>query len=102
TLRHPPRTTLFPYTTLFRSLAQRNCGSSSPAFQSASSRSWLQLNSDCVIGKRSSNFAIEWILVISHRCTTSDHAASQVAAVAARSEEHTSELQSRENLVCRL
>src|SRR3989442_5892166 len=54
-IRRPPRSTLFPYTTLFRSCPWRCCA---PA-----SRSW------CAFG---------------------------------RSEEHTSELQSRPHLVCRL
>src|SRR6185295_15751117 len=59
-IRRPPRSTLFPYTTLFRS-------SRSP-WPSAATR---------------------W-------------GASSAAAHAARSEEHTSELQSRQYLVCRL
>src|SRR5438067_7213843 len=62
-IRPPPRSTLFPYTTLFRSR-----GRSPP-------RSWLK-------GWRP--------LTISPSCATS------------RSEEHTSELQSRFDLVCRL
>src|SRR6201989_3669856 len=58
-IRRPPRSTLFPYTTLFRSAASRDRhGSRHPLLQRA-------------------------------RC-------------APRSEEHTSELQSRRDLVCRL
>src|SRR3712207_7335325 len=58
-IRRPPRSTLFPYTTLFRSVAgRRSCCSSSPL--------------PC------------------RRCSRP------------RSEEHTSELQSRQYLVCRL
>src|SRR5688572_31869765 len=61
-IRRPPRSTLFPYTTLFRSRTQR-------------------IN------------AVSWL-------------SSAVCAVAIqrtlRSEEHTSELQSQSNLVCRL
>src|SRR5215475_13790089 len=58
-IRRPPRSTLFPYTTLFRSLraSLRECGPG---------RAHARLGGD------------------------------------RRSEEHTSELQSRENLVCRL
>src|SRR5438270_10481084 len=67
-IRRPPRSTLFPYTTLFRS----------------------QLNED--IGAARGN---------------EDHAAVQRRPAQARirlvrSEEHTSELQSQSNLVCRL
>src|SRR6266511_5969756 len=57
-IRRPPRSTLFPYTTLFRSLA---AGGAAPRY-------------------------------VPHATPTGGE----------RSEEHTSELQSRENLVCRL
>src|SRR2546421_2755022 len=60
-IRRPPRSTLFPYTTLFRSFS-RGGGIMTAAFP---------------LGFRA-------------------------AGVAARSEEHTSELQSRSDLVCRL
>src|SRR3712207_7394031 len=79
-IRRPPRSTLFPYTTLFRSpeprAAQRRPGPlrSSGGSGDARSRPALSLRG-------------EW-------------AAS--AARASRSEEHTSELQSRQYLVCRL
>src|SRR5712664_4295115 len=58
-IRRPPRSTLFPYTTLFRSAARRD--SALPA--------------------------VYW---------------EPVRPLCARSEEHTSELQSRSDLVCRL
>src|SRR5256885_10769131 len=61
-IRRPPRSTLFPYTTLFRSLPHARCAA---FWKSAPARRW-------------------------HACGTS------------RSEEHTSELQSPCNLVCRL
>src|SRR2546430_13733630 len=63
-IRRPPRSTLFPYTTLFRSSAAEN---SAPS--------------------RYGPFA--------SRCAS-------VRAQTLRSEEHTSELQSQSNLVCRL
>src|SRR5579859_1572877 len=59
-IRRPPRSTLFPYTTLFRS-GQRSCR---PAHRSCGTR--------------------------------------RSPAFCGRSEEHTSELQSQSNLVCRL
>src|SRR2546430_16840978 len=62
-IRRPPRSTLFPYTTLFRS----------------STPTW--------------SFA--WTVTPATRRTTS-------GSLSARSEEHTSELQSQSNLVCRL
>src|SRR5256885_11839089 len=73
-IRRPPRSTLFPYTTLFRSYRPRPCTSSSTYSQSAK-RSRREEISGCVPRRPSESF---------------------------RSEEHTSELQSPCNLVCRL
>src|SRR5256885_9338818 len=58
-IRRPPRSTLFPYTTLFRSICRK--------------RGWQALHKSALVRTRPG-----------------------------RSEEHTSELQSRCNLVCRL
>src|SRR5258707_3494589 len=69
-IRRPPRSTLFPYTTLFRSDAAR-------AVRRDHAR-----------------------LIRGARRTRSPAVASRLASV--RSEEHTSELQSRQYLVCRL
>src|SRR5436309_12693274 len=74
-IRRPPRSTLFPYTTLFRS---HHC---SGAIRSTSSISRRKT-------RRSSR------RVVSRQ--------KPFRSYSARSEEHTSELQSRENLVCRL
>src|SRR2546430_10100456 len=65
-IRRPPRSTLFPYTTLFRSLLSARRSTDGPRAARASP---------------------------AHRWTGS---------AGARSEEHTSELQSQSNLVCRL
>src|SRR3712207_8097475 len=77
-IRRPPRSTLFPYTTLFRSCVLLFIKRSSPYIKAA---------------------RLVFPLI----------AAGTVAAIAvsffvirARSEEHTSELQSRQYLVCRL
>src|SRR2546430_8565411 len=68
-IRRPPRSTLFPYTTLFRSAGFGSCADERPAplteWAPASFRRWCSV-------------------------------------AASRSEEHTSELQSQSNLVCRL
>src|SRR3712207_7060128 len=79
-IRRPPRSTLFPYTTLFRS---RVPGSrvSEPAAQCVSADSREHLHIEQVRGMG---------VVAEHH----------LAGV--RSEEHTSELQSRQYLVCRL
>src|SRR2546429_1440519 len=73
-IRRPPRSTLFPYTTLFRSSISLSCAMG-----------------HATIG-RSSGTA-RTILTPSSR---------KVDSRSARSEEHTSELQSRLHLVCRL
>src|SRR2546422_8418579 len=72
-IRRPPRSTLFPYTTLFRSLAGGLLG-------------------------------IFFIIVLRRPlCVDSDLPFPEATAcVEVRSEEHTSELQSRLHLVCRL
>src|SRR2546422_3853006 len=77
-IRRPPRSTLFPYTTLFRSRVATN---------------W-QFYPVKNVG---SKLGILVRPTLSERCP--DSAAS---ALASRSEEHTSELQSRLHLVCRL
>src|SRR2546422_2530620 len=76
-IRRPPRSTLFPYTTLFRShgLAPKHAE-----------------------GQRKDLVPIA-IQVERHRA---DHDAAPVGRIDLRSEEHTSELQSRLHLVCRL
>src|SRR5438477_1860403 len=85
-IRRPPRSTLFPYTTLFRSPHEppespRGCGVR-----------WLAGNgADTALadGRRTEAKAV---------CALTLHP----PATALRSEEHTSELQSHVNLVCRL
>src|SRR2546430_11755391 len=63
-IRRPPRSTLFPYTTLFRSLGERAAGMA--------------------------------------RTQTRRRGDRSIPSRRRRSEEHTSELQSQSNLVCRL
>src|SRR3712207_8970844 len=78
-IRRPPRSTLFPYTTLFRSWSPRQRDDTD----------------------RPS--AIEVSTVWSSRRRFAEHPTRhRRARTSARSEEHTSELQSRQYLVCRL
>src|SRR3712207_7248029 len=74
-IRRPPRSTLFPYTTLFRSLPVRSFGLGPLADQLADLTQFAQ---------NVASFRVR-------------HERQE-----ARSEEHTSELQSRQYLVCRL
>src|SRR3712207_8324334 len=86
-IRQPPRSTLFPYTTLFRSLAK--------AFL-ATDASLAEVN-PLVITKDGK------LLAIDAKFNFDDNALFRHNdIVAMRSEEHTSELQSRQYLVCRL
>src|SRR2546430_7139918 len=75
-IRRPPRSTLFPYTTLFRSCRESSSG---PAYDLV----FLELSRKRDEGRRFADYILEIVLNI-------------------RSEEHTSELQSQSNLVCRL
>src|SRR2546430_3658191 len=85
-IRRPPRSTLFPYTTLFRSElseeARRRCSTPTPPPRliSKSAMHRLQVLTEHV-PKRNCEL---------------------IHARIGRSEEHTSELQSQSNLVCRL
>src|SRR5436309_12704546 len=74
-IRQPPGSTLFPYTTLFRSC----------------STSWTRFSRDAPASSGNGK-----------RCGVSPPLTQLASARKRRSEEHTSELQSRENLVCRL
>src|SRR5258707_11060026 len=71
-IRRPPRSTLFPYTTLFRSLHRHVCCFCLLLNDGDFSRPFLQVGQEVV------------------------------RELETRSEEHTSELQSRQYLVCRL
>src|SRR5688572_31724228 len=92
-IRRPPSSTLFPYTTLFRSRVERQARAAGvgdaddPRRGPADARERKRL-----IRSGEQLDGVEAPAVVAHL----DDAA------AARSEEHTSELQSQSNLVCRL
>src|SRR2546422_6744006 len=75
-IRRPPRSTLFPYTTLFRSA-----------------------NNSCLCGSTRSRQRYNRSLAATAKSVSNN---SSIAVSTYRSEEHTSELQSRLHLVCRL
>src|SRR3712207_7222711 len=87
-IRRPPRSTLFPYTTLFRS------DSPPPASWPSSAHFTDGQTSPTTTHRRSA------ARVRAREATLS--ASSVNRRSASRSEEHTSELQSRQYLVCRL
>src|SRR5260370_25212716 len=82
-IRRPPRSTLFPYTTLFRSLVVQHIDHARSALRG---------------GRRQLGFLAQQALL------AEDGVGADVFVdrEEARSEEHTSELQSHLNLVCRL
>src|SRR3712207_7918868 len=86
-IRRPPRSTLFPYTTLFRSSNRQ---------RSATRRTRLCLSSFSSV-PYSREIGSSATSVGSRNTVTGG-----VPRVGSRSEEHTSELQSRQYLVCRL
>src|SRR2546430_13284865 len=94
-IRQPPRSTLFPYTTLFRSPVSRTHFVASREVPSNSS-----CQTSCHTGGPAAGAAR-----VEHAATASQ-SRTRVTATASdtsrRSEEHTSELQSQSNLVCRL
>src|SRR5690606_41924026 len=100
--RRPPRSTLFPYTTLFRSgyKAVPLCRRYAPVAQldrvSASEAEGRAFESH-----RARNSQLRWLNALPGPLGQSLALRAPSAARIVRSEEHTSELQSRENLVCR-
>src|SRR2546427_2237107 len=85
-IRRPPRSTLFPYTTLFRSLCLL-AGLALPHFRELR-HGW---------GRRAAHELAKYSYG-----TYLTHVFALWFAFVRRSEEHTSELQSQSNLVCRL
>src|SRR2546430_5640383 len=84
-IRRPPRSTLFPYTTLFRSDVSRI---------THGQIQFNKENTDLIALARGGVDALRIVLADKNLNLTTDFAD--------RSEEHTSELQSQSNLVCRL
>src|SRR5260221_10114166 len=84
-IRRPPRSTLFPYTTLFRSLSAT--GSIAAASQEPGE----------VLAGYANGLRTVW-----YSWTAPANVDGLTGSVTLRSEEHTSELQSHSDLVCRL
>src|SRR3989442_5685710 len=96
-IRRPPRSTLFPYTTLFRSKAVAVMGDGSFGMCAGELETGVRLKLPIAL-LVISNATYGWIKAIgSLRRTTVSSSPAHM-----RSEEHTSELQSRPHLVFRL
>src|SRR3712207_8449764 len=89
-IRRPPRSTLFPYTTLFRSFCTH-------LFYIEGNGQEGKVHKDLVLSKMSETFVVHIVFYLSEHGFRFYTSLSSV-----RSEEHTSELQSRQYLVCRL
>src|SRR3712207_8345875 len=90
-IRRPPRSTLFPYTTLFRSQLDKSYGADGMVVR-ANINSIKDLKGKTVAASAPGTapyFTLAWFL-------------KKNGLSVKRSEEHTSELQSRQYLVCRL
>src|SRR3712207_8902024 len=92
-IRRPPRSTLFPYTTLFRSSAGRSGRGRPPATRARSSREVGDLPLPAREAAAGGG---------PHDRAPDPRERSLDVDRVGRSEEHTSELQSRQYLVCRL
>src|SRR5256885_5457443 len=99
-IRRPPRSTLFPYTTLFRS--QHRVGAGDLRFVQL-----IEVNTEVLAKDRQLGRGARLVEVVERSAEVlllgQDRDRGGAAAlVGLRSEEHTSELQSPCNLVCRL
>src|SRR3712207_8293595 len=92
-IRRPPRSTLFPYTTLFRSEWFKGWGLSLPSIEINNGVTNVEYGTGVARGDPLLFPRIDWP-------PTPEEISTSVKW--ARSEEHTSELQSRQYLVCRL
>src|SRR3712207_7036777 len=85
-IRRPPRSTLFPYTTLFRSINELDSTLSALSFDAATG----------------AMREVQTVSTLPEGWTGANTTADVHVSADGRSEEHTSELQSRQYLVCRL
>src|SRR3712207_7651377 len=92
-IRRPPRSTLFPYTTLFRSYMSRTYLWAAEFPPGSPVGSWIT---------RTASEASTWVQTNLSVLTLGLKDGFTGWVINPRSEEHTSELQSRQYLVCRL
>src|SRR2546430_15256569 len=101
-IRRPPRSTLFPYTTLFRSLFFIAALLATPWGLVVRVRELAWLNALITIAQLGFAAVADLWLIQSYGLWGAVAAVGLTTALTLRSEEHTSELQSQSNLVCRL
>src|SRR5437868_12778990 len=91
-IRRPPGSTLFPYTTLFRSIDMKVTGRILTGDGSGVGGIWLDSGQTKLVGNNQAGGVGVW----------TSAGGWELNVAGGRSEEHTSELQSRFDLVCRL
>src|SRR2546430_14321118 len=101
-IRRPPRSTLFPYTTLFRSVDEKRRAAE---LRLAGDHAAMVLRHDPA-GDRQAQTRVGARTRLVDPVETLEDALAMIrrhpGSIVRRSEEHTSELQSQSNLVCRL
>src|SRR5438309_5139189 len=97
-IRPPPRSTLFPYTTLFRSAPP----AAKPGASAATSAAVTPIRHPAPAGAPATPAAARPSAPARPAAPSSSQPSANRIGVTARSEEHTSELQSQFHLVCRL
>src|SRR3712207_7618039 len=116
-IRRPPRSTLFPYTTLFRSFRRALRLLTEGGFELSPAAGFVHIGMGALLYERDDLVGAERVLergvelaertgdvstLVWAYVTLSRYKRARGDAGRARSEEHTSELQSRKYLVCRL
>src|SRR3712207_7641453 len=94
-IRRPPRSTLFPYTTLFRSAGRHQVEALAREHVLDQQRAGRLAADQNLVARRD-------VLQPRGERAVGDLDAVELEVLVVRSEEHTSELQSRQYLVCRL
>src|SRR5256886_15595592 len=101
-IRRPPRSTLFPYTTLFRSKAVPEAEVLINGVRLGAEPTPLLHGDKVEVGGQELTFVDERRSGSTQYVQAMSVPQAMAQAKAERSEEHTSELQSQSNLVCRL
>src|SRR3712207_8352521 len=91
-IRRPPRSTLFPYTTLFRSIVMTADAGTEEFNRQLATYELVQIPT---------TMSITMVMILSLIYYIAK-GTGRITGLSPRSEEHTSELQSRQYLVCRL